>query len=136
MTPKLGRLVKASFAGLIALFIGCLLCVLATGPEDGFRVDTSKFPPAAQAIMNEHPGVPISPEQWKRLNKVLDEQGGWPNDQDTFFHYVRASWYWFIGLPLLGVGLAFMRWRVVRLAEWMLICAPSLLLLSLSVAGA
>jgi hypothetical protein len=136
MIMKPWRLAKALIVGLVVFFIGCLLCVLATGPQDGFGVDTSKFPPAAQAILKERPGVPISPEQWKRLNKVLDEQGGWPSDQDTFFHYVRASWYWFIALPLLGVGLTYMRWRAVRLPEWGLICAPSLMMLSWAVAGA
>ncbi|MFY7907250.1 MAG: hypothetical protein ACOVO0_14040 [Burkholderiaceae bacterium] len=136
MTPKLGRLVKAAFAGLIALFIGCLLCEFASEPKDGLRVDTSKFPPAAQAIMNERPGVPISPEQWKRLNKVLNEQGGLPSGQDIFLHSVRTSWYWFVALPLIGVGLTYMRWRAMRLPEWGLIFAPSLLMLSWSIAGA
>ncbi len=136
MKPKPGRLVKASFAGLIALLIGFLLCEFAMGPKDGFRVDTTKFPPAAQAILNERPGVPVSPEQWKRLNKVLNEQGGLPSGQDIFLHSVRASWYWLIALPLLGVGLTYMRWPAVRLHEWGLIFAPSLLLLSWSVAGA
>ena len=135
MKPKLGRLVKASFAGLIALLIGFLLCEFATGSKDGFRVDPTKFPPAAQAILNESPGVPISPEQWKRLNKILNEQGGLPSGQDIFLHSVRASWYWFIALPLLGVTLNYIRWRAVSLHEWGLIFAPSLLLLFWSVAG-
>lgn len=136
MASNLGRLVTASFAGLIALFIGCLICEFATDPKDGLRVDTSKFPPAAQAILNERPGIPISTEQWKRLNKILNEQGGLLSGQDIFLHSVRASWYWFIALTLLGVGLTYLRWRAVRLPEWGLVFAPSLLLLSWSIAGA
>ncbi len=133
---KLGRLVKALMLGLIVLFVASLLCELAASPNEGLRVDRTKFPPAAQAIVNERPGVPISPEQWKRLNKVLNEQGGLPSGQDIFLHFVRVGWYWFIALPLLGVGLTYRRWRAVRLPEWGLICAPSLLMLSWAVAGA
>jgi hypothetical protein len=136
MMLKIGRLVKALMLGLITLFVASLLCELVTTPAKAFTVDSTKFPPAAQAILKERPGVPISPEQWKRLDKVMNEQGGWPSGQKIFLHSVRSSWYWFIALPLLGVGLTYRRWRAVRLPEWGLICAPSLLMLSWAVAGA
>jgi hypothetical protein len=62
-----------------ALLIGITLVVAAlalaeflTFPKMGHSIDTSKWPIAAQAILTEKPGTPISSEQWKRIDKVLE----------------------------------------------------------------
>ena len=126
---KFPRLVKALLGGLLALLIGALLCELATSPSEGHRIDFEKLPPAAQAIMKEQPGVPISSEQWKRLDKVMAKEGGWPSGKDVFLRSVRASWYWFLLLPAAGVGAFLVRWKSVAMVEAASVFAPCLLLL-------
>ena len=130
------RLVKALLVGLLALFIGALLCELVTSPAEGHRIDVTKLPPTAQAILNERPGVPISSEQWRRLDKVMAQQGGWPSGGDVFLSSVRASWYWFLLLPALGIAALFMTWRAIALPELSAIFAPSLLLLLFALSAA
>jgi hypothetical protein len=123
------RLVKALLIGLLGLFIGAVLCELVTSPSEGHRIDFEKSPPAAQAIAKEQPGAPISPEQWKRLDKVMASEGGWPSGKDVFLRRVRASWYCFSLIPALGVGAFFARWKGIAVVEAAAIVSPCLLLL-------
>ena len=130
------RLVKTLVVGLLALFVGALLSVLVTSPVESHRIDFKKLPPATQAISSERAGVPISPEQWKRLDKVMAQHGGWPSDGDVFLASVRASWYWFLLLPAVGITVLFMRWRVIAMPEAVAISVPSLLLLLFALSAA
>jgi hypothetical protein len=132
LTVQPSRPVKALVFGLIALLMGALLSELVTSPAEGHRIDFTKLPPEAQAISNERPGVPISPEQWKRLDKIMAQHGGWPSGGDILLNSVRASWYWFLLLPAIGLGVLYMRCRVISLPEAVCISAPSLLLLSVA----
>lgn len=136
MTKKSSGLVKAVLIGLVALLLGALLSDVLTSPAEGHRLDVKKLPPPAQAILNERPGVPISPEQWKRLDQVMAQHGGWPSGGDLFLASVRASWYWFLLLPAVCLGGLFIRWRAVTAAELAAVCAPSLGLLLLAFVAA
>lgn len=129
MNLKALRLVQALLVGLVVLFIGALFCEVLTSPMQGPRINVKKLPPEAQAVANEQPSVPTTPEQWKRLDKVMAQHGGWPSGGDVFLGFVRASWYWFLLLPTVGVGALFLRWKAVTLPEVIAVSGPSLLLL-------
>ncbi|WP_326543928.1 hypothetical protein [Pseudorhodoferax sp.] len=118
--------------GLIALFLAALLSELATSPSSGSRIDVEKLPPEAQAILKEQPGLPISADQWKRLDQVMARSGGWPKGAAVFWASVRSSWYWFLALPLLGLGVLHLRWKAVVPLHTALVLAPSLAFLFLA----
>ena len=126
---KTSRLVKALLIGLLGLLLGAVLCELVTSPSEGHRIDFEKPPPAAQDIMKEQSGAPISSEQWKRLDKVMASEGGWPTGKDVFLRSVRASWCWFFLIPAFGVGAFFARWKGIATVEAAAIASPCLVLL-------
>ena len=62
--------------------------------------------------------MPITSDQWKRIDRVLKENGG-PNDgQRPYWSMtVRASWWWFLLVPLLAVAVLLVRgWRLAPLS--------------------
>lgn len=120
------RLAKVITMGFIAVFAAALLCELTTSPSSGHRIDLGKLPPEAQAILKEQPGMPISVDQWNRLDKVVARSGGWPSGAKVFLASVRQSWYWFVILPLLGLGILFIRWKEVTILHVSIIFSPSL----------
>lgn len=89
-----------------ALLLGIALVIAAlavaeflTFPEAGHRIDTTTWPIAAQAILNETPGTPITSEQWKRIDKVLSGHGDMNYGQRPYWSStVRASWWWLLFL--------------------------------------
>lgn len=132
---KSARLTKAFVVGLLALLVSALLCELVTPPTAGHRIDVRSLPPAARAILAERPGAPVSPEQWKRLDKVMAQQGGWPNGRGVFLASVRASWYWFLLLPACGIAVLFIRWRAIAWPEMAAVAMPCLWLLLFSLSA-
>jgi hypothetical protein len=120
------KLTKVILLGFVALLLAALLSELATSPNSGHRIDVEKLPPEAQVILKERPGVPISADQWKRLDQVMARSGGWPSGATVFWASVRSSWYWFLVLPLLGIGALFMRWKAVAPLHAVVVVVPSL----------
>ena len=119
------KLTKVIFLGFVALLLATLLSELATSPNSGHRIDVEKLPPEAQVILKERPGVPISADQWNRLDQVMARSGGWPRGAAVFWASVRSSWYWFLVLPLLVIGALSMRWKAIALLHAAVVFAPS-----------
>jgi hypothetical protein len=128
------RLTKVIALAFVALLLAVLLSELATSPSSGHRIDVERLPPEAQAILKERPGVPISAEQWKRLDQVMARSGGWPSGAAVFWASVRSSWYWFLALPLLCLGALYLRWKVIAPLHAAVVLAPSLALLLIAFA--
>jgi hypothetical protein len=125
-----------------ALLLGVALVVAAlalaeflTFPEAGHRIDTTRWPIAAQAILKETPGTPITSEQWKRIDKVLKEHGDMNYGQRPYWsNTVSASWWWFLLVPLLAAAvLRFRGWRLAPLSI-SLLAVPSFIILVAGVA--
>jgi hypothetical protein len=123
------RLFKALTLEMLALLLGTLISELMTSPTEGHRIDFTKLPAAAKAISTERPGVPISPDQWKRLDAVMARHGGWPSGGELILASMRASWYLFLLLPSAGIAVILTKWRAVTLWEVAGVCLPSLLAL-------
>lgn len=98
-------LLAALLVGLVLLGFSAALAEFVSGPAHGHRINTAELPAEARAILAESPGVPISAEQWHRLDTVMSSHGGWPGGGQLFAASVRHSWYWFIALPVLAVLL-------------------------------
>lgn len=119
------KLTKVILLGFFALLLAVLLSELATSPSSGHRIDVEKLPPEAQVILKERPGTPISADQWKRLDQVMARSGGWPGGAAVFWASVQSSWYWFLVVPLLGVGTLFARWKALALLHAVVVFVPS-----------
>lgn len=129
------RSLNAILLGLLIAVAAALLAELVSGPGHGHRIDVDALPHEAKAILAERPGTPISSEQWQRLDKVMAKSGGWPGGRHVFLASVRASWYWFLALPVAALLL----WRhrtSLSGATVGLVFAPSLLLLASAYASA
>ena len=89
----------------------------------------------AQAILTETPGTPITSDQWKRIDRVLKESGRANDGQRPYWSMtVRASWWWFLLLPLLAVAvLRLSGWRLTPLSS-SLLAVPSVITLVVGVA--
>lgn len=129
------RSLNAILLGLFIALAAALLAELVSGPAHGHRIDVDALPQEAKAILAEKPGTPISSEQWRRLDKVMAKSGGWPSGGYVFLASVRASWYWFLALPVAALLLW---WRRAPLSGITvgLVSAPSLLLLASAYASA
>jgi hypothetical protein len=126
--PNLSLLKALVFGLLLALF-ATFLAEFATHPAFWHRINTATLPAEARSILSEHPGEPISPEQWRRLDGVMARNGGWPGGEELLGASVRHSWYWFLVLPVSLAAL--LRWRRRLSAPGIaLLVAPSLLLLA------
>lgn len=121
----LTRLGKVIALGLIALLLGIVFSEFVTSPRFGHRIDFEKLPAEAQSILKERPGLPISPEQWKRLDQVMARSEGWVNAAAVFWASMRHSWYWFLTLPLLSLGALYLRWKSITPIHAGVILLPS-----------
>jgi hypothetical protein len=124
-------------AGLVVLAL--LFAELVSFPSTGHRIDTTKWPAEAQEILRERPGVPVSPEQWKRIDKVLQHQGSLNHGQSPYWaQTVRASWWWFVAMPVLASLVLSVKQRTLAFRSTMLVVSPSaaVLLAALALAGA
>jgi hypothetical protein len=103
-----------------ALITGLLLALLAgviaevTLGSQGHRVQFDELPLEAQAIAKEQHPNPISPQQWKRIDEVMERHGGWPNGSDLLQVTFREAWPLFALFPAIAVLL--LRWRGVALS--------------------
>lgn len=120
---------KAVLCGFVLVLIAVALAEFVSGSAHGYGIDTAALPEEARAILAERPLEPISTEQWRRLDKVMTQHGGWPGGQDLFAASVRHSWYWFIVLPAVAFGLIRRRARL-SLPVAASLAGPSLLVLA------
>jgi len=110
--------------------------VLITGPSLGHRIDTNALPPQANAILAEQPGTPISTDQWRRLDKVMLQHGGWPDGNQLLVESIRRSWYWFVLLPLAAIGVVRVKQGKLTAPVAALLASPSLLSLAYALSAA
>lgn len=132
---KTRSLVIAAFAGFLLALLGAGLAEFVSGPQHGHRINAATLPPAAQAIAVERPGTPISAEQWRRLDRVMSQHGGWPGGTQLFFASVRHSWYWFLALPALAVALLRRQSGSVSVLVAALLAGPSLVVVAYAFAS-
>jgi hypothetical protein len=89
------------FALGVLLSLACLfISVFVTDPALGFAVDSSKLPAEVQKILTERPNLPLDKEQWNRIKKIMDNNGGWPSEGSITARGVLHSWYVFVLLPI------------------------------------
>jgi hypothetical protein len=125
----------ALIVGAVLVVIAFLLAELVSFPSTGHRIDTAKWPVEAQDILREKPGVPVTPEQWKRIDKVLLQHGGLNHGQQpNWAQTVRASWWWFVALPVVASLLLSAKHRTLALRPTMLVVLPSAAVLLVAVA--
>jgi hypothetical protein len=117
------RSVKVFFAGLCALLIALVFSELVTYPKSGFKLDITKMPLEAQAILSESNIEPISSDQWRRVDRVLHEQG-WSDSSELFYRAQLHSWYWYILFPILAGIILRKRWKSLRLSDYFLLSSP------------
>lgn len=124
--------------GIFSVLIAFLLAELVTFPSNGHRIDTSKWPTEAQSVLRETPGNPVSPDQWRRINQVLQKHGNMNYGQRPYWaQTVRESWWWFIALPLLATFLVSVKRGKFPFGSTALMVAPSatVLVVALSLTG-
>jgi hypothetical protein len=130
---------SAAVLGLLLVVAAFVLSEFFTFPATGHRVNTDAWPPEARSILKENPGVPITSEQWKRIDKALRPYGGAGYGQVPYWSQtVRASWWWFAVLPVAALGLMIVRRLRIAAATAVLVAAPSVvvLLAGVSLSGA
>lgn len=120
---KFRRTVGVLIAGLCALLVALAFSELVTYPAMGFRVDITKMPAEAQAILNESKGAPRTAEQWRRVEKVLYEHG-WSDRRELFFRGPLNSWYWYLVSPIIASFVLRRRWKTLTRSEFFLLCSP------------
>jgi hypothetical protein len=125
---KFRRAVNVLIAGLCALLVALVFSEFVTYPAIGFRVDITKMPAEAQAILNESKGTPRTAEQWRRVEKVLYEHG-WSDKRELFFRGPLNSWYWYLVFPIIASVVLRGRWKILTRNEFFLLCSPCVILL-------
>jgi hypothetical protein len=123
----------------VALLIGAVLVLLAlalaefaTFPTAGHRIDTTKWPAEAQAILRESPGVAVSADQWKRIESVLRSAGDMNYGQRPYWaQTVSASWWWFVLLPVVVAMVVRVKVGRLPVRSAILLISPSVALLLL-----
>lgn len=125
----------ALLTGAALVLVAFALAEFVTFPKTGHRIDTTKWPMQAQVVLREKPGTPISSEQWKRIDMALKEQGDMNYGQRPYWSKtVRASWWWFLFAPLLGVAIVRFRGRRLSPLSVSLLAGPSIIALVAGVA--
>ena len=128
----LAGLGAACLAGVLVVVLAIVLAKLVSAPSSGHHINTTALPAEAQAILAQQPGVPITAEQWRRLDSVMATHGGWPSGGSILAASIRQGWYWFVLLPALAVvGFQRSRWRGSSIT-FVLVALPSLAALALS----
>jgi hypothetical protein len=107
---RVSRPLVALVVGVFVALVGAFIAELLSNPL-GHRVDTTALPAEARAILTEHPGVPITTEQWRRLDQVMARSGGWPSGGSVFSASIRGGWYWMIATLVLALAVLRLSWR-------------------------
>lgn len=118
------------FMGIAVLVMAITAAELITGPSLGHQIDTNALPPQAMAILAEELGTPVSTEQWRRIDKVMLQHGGWPEGSQLLVKSIRRSWYWFILLPFAAIGAVRLKQGKLTIPVAALLASPSLLTLA------
>jgi hypothetical protein len=132
MSKLVDRLIQrdAYLLGGLFLVIVALVLTYSISAPGSYPVSTADLPPEARRIIAERPGVPLSKEQLRELNEILDR-----HDPSSGYRMALADltsgWYWFV---LLSVFAAFMalRMRAGGINVGILV-GPSVLVLALFV---
>ena len=119
----------AFLCGLAIASIAAVFAELLASPAHGHRINAPALPAEAKAILAERPGVPVSTDQWQRLDKVMANHGGWPSGRQLLAASIRDGWYWFIALPALAAFLL-RPWVASSLLSVAFLAGPSALVLS------
>lgn len=110
----LRSVLKALLLGLAAPVVSAIIAFFTF--SDGVSVNTDAWPPAAKAVLAEQPGQPRTSEQWRRIERELQNHAGQPRFSHLLAAEFRQAWLVFAGGALVAAVLvfAFMR-RLNRL---------------------
>lgn len=122
------RAIYALFMGLLALVLALVLCEFVT-MSMGHKLDFSKIPAEAKAVVAESPGTPLTKDQWARIDKIMLRDGGWPSYQTLFLESVEKGWHWFFLMPAVAVCLWIASKKKFVIVEVVLLSFPSILFL-------
>jgi len=133
---KISPLIVALFIGIAVLGVAIAAAELLSVSRQSHRIDANVLPPQAKAILAEQTGTPISTEQWRRLDKVMLQHGGWPEGSQLLVASIRRSWYWFVLLPLAAIGTVRLKQGKLTVQVAALLASPSLLSLAYALGAA
>jgi hypothetical protein len=103
---------SALIAGILVALLAGVVAEMTIGAQ-GHRIRFEELPAEAQAVAKEQGLTPISPEQWKRIDEVMERNGGWPNGNDLTQILIRKASPFFVILPL--IVLLLLRWRGISI---------------------
>ncbi|MGE4049450.1 MAG: hypothetical protein AB7F38_00160 [Piscinibacter sp.] len=116
----------------VALGLGAALAALIISnlfSSSGVKLRTEAWPASAKAILFERPTVPLSADQWRRIEKTLQEAGNNANPSHLVAAVLRRAWP--LVLLFAFVAFAAVRWLLKdrTLSAAAAATAPSALLL-------
>ena len=130
MTPDNQRYVavtRAMLLGLCVLIASTVTSFFAW--TSGVSTDTNAWPPGARAILAESPGVPLSSEQWARIEAELARDPSRPLPIHLLAAEVRKTWPIFVFLVGVALILTRLRWRSFSLLHATVLATPTALAL-------
>jgi len=99
------RLIKPTHAALIGAVLALIAVIFAEvifGGQ-GHRIDFNKLPPEVRAIAMENHPNPITSEQWRRMDKAIEQHGGWPTPLELLGATIQKALPLFLALPALSL---------------------------------
>lgn len=130
------RCLSSVLAGMVIACVALVLAHFVTNPPY-FRIDLTKVPPEAAAIMNESGGkVETKEEREERMRHFQDalHRGGYEDALTS--KYIASSWYWFFFLPPAWLLLRLWRRRARTLVTDICVVFPSYLILGIAATNA
>ena len=83
-------LLRSFAVGIAAAIAALIFATLSSG--SGVKLNTEAWPTSARAILVEKPGQPISVEQWRRIERALQDAGNNSESSHLVAAEVRKSW--------------------------------------------
>lgn len=78
--------------------------------------------------------MPISSEQWRRLDQVMAKNGEWPSGRLLLASSMVRGWYWFIAFPLIATAALWSTKRAIASTTMALVAGPSVVALVFALA--
>lgn len=125
MNTVVSSLGRGLLIGICVLLITAIIAFFVS--QDGVSVNTEAWPATAKAIVEEHPGTPISADQWTRIEKALREHEGNSHPSHLLAAEVRKAWYIFLLVPALALAMARRTWPPLTLPLGIAISAPNVI---------
>jgi hypothetical protein len=127
MNTSLAPAVKAALFGIGVVFISAVISFFAS--SDGVSINTQAWPPSAKAILNESPSTPLTPEQWKRIDRELAADPNQAKPSHLIAGEIRNTWFIFVALSVLSLLVAHRLWKPLSFGTATALLAPTVIVL-------